>query len=335
VEEQEEEMDQVMAEVTTVQQDNQEREYNMFEKVGLEEKEALHLQADQELLRVKMINDISVDKDINGKALGDYEIEMIGSTMSEDRDGEAIDIKAWDLKNFKKNPVILPQHDYRKPAIGKATSIKVKDGKLVFKIEFPEDGINPEADIYRKLYKSGFMNSSSVGFIPKTWVDGDGKKSPFRTFTKVELLELSLVSVPSNPTALMSAKSKGIVSDDELKSIGFDVEDVEEKSSDPNLLINDEHMVQHSQIMEFIGGVKDTFSAIDKRLTFIEGFIEGSKKSALLEETDETSTIEVDSYVKELLCGKPLVKSNDEVSTGKVNLKDVLTKKSLKDILKG
>jgi len=298
----------------------------MFKEVGLEEKEALHLQADQELLRVKMVNEVSVEKDINGKALGEYEIEMIGSTASEDRDGESIDVKAWDLKNFKKNPVVLPQHDYRRPAIGKAKSVKVVDGKLVFKIEFPEEGINPEADIYRKLYKSGFMNSSSVGFIPKEWVDGDGKKSPYRTFTKVELLELSLVSVPSNPTALMSAKSKGLVNDADLKSIGFEIEEkeVETKQDDPNMLLNDTHMTYHEEMRAFMVGVKE-------RLTFIEGYIQGqSSKGANLEEEAEVLTIDVDSYVKDLLCAKPMAKSNEQVKTEEV--KEI---NSLEKLIKG
>src|SRR5690606_10009508 len=107
----------------------------------------------------------------------------------------------------------------------------------------------PEADMYRKLYKAGFMNSSSVGFIGKEWVDGDGKTSPFRKFTKVELLELSLVSIPANPEAITQAKS--ILNDAEVKFL-----EVEEKSTDPNLILNDEHVKQHSEIMEFIEDAK-------------------------------------------------------------------------------
>jgi HK97 family phage prohead protease len=151
---------------------------------------------------------------------------MVGSTADMDRDRESISCEAWDLKNFKKNPVILPQHDYRQPAIGKATSVKVKDGQLTFKIQFPDEGINPVADIYRKLYKGGFMNASSVGFIPKKWEDGDGtKNSPFRTYTEVELLELSLVSVPANPNALAGEKGiqaavkKGVLTGDDVKAL--------------------------------------------------------------------------------------------------------------------
>ena len=278
-----------------------------------------------ELYRVKMVNEILTEKDYEGKELDEYTIEMIGSTASVDRDGEAIDPNGWDLKAFKKNPVVLPQHDYRKPPVAKATSVKVVDGKLMFKIQFPQEGTSQEADTYRKLYKSGFMNASSVGFAPKEWVDGDGKKTPFRKFTKQELLELSLVSVPANSDALVTAKSKGLVNDEDLKSIGFEIE---EKSDDPNLLLNDEHMKLHAQTSEFIANA-------DKRLTFIEGFITGISKE---KEVEETSAILVDekknntiSYIGSLLRGDH-AKSNETVSTDDLSF---LREQSIKNILKG
>ena len=65
------------------------------------------------------------------------------------------------------------------------------------------------ADVYRKLYKGGFMRASSVGFIPREWKIGQNDKDPRRTYTKAELLEISLVTVPANPNALMSAKGLG------------------------------------------------------------------------------------------------------------------------------
>lgn len=286
----------------------------------------------QEVLALKMVNEISVDKDIDGKALGDMEIEMIGSTESLDRDGESIALDAWDIKQFKKNPIILPQHNYSRPAIGKAKDVRIKDGALVFKIEFPEDGINPEADTYRKLYKAGFMNASSVGFIPKTWEDGDGKKTPFRKFTKVELLELSLVSVPSNPTALMTAKSKGIVNDAELKSIGLEI-----KSDDPNLLVNDNHMKAHAEMAEYMDELEEQLNEIGMRLTFVEGFISGIGKSVNEVKEEDNVTLK---YISDVLCGDPEAKCTDGVSTDEAvvvekSLSEVLKEKSLKSFLKG
>ena len=159
------------------------------------------------------------------KSVADDELVMIGSTADQDRDQEVIKPEAWDLKNYKKNPVILPAHDYRQPAIAKATAVKVKDGKLEFKIKFPPEGVNPVADVYRKLYKGGFMNASSVGFIPVKWETGDGVKNPYRTYTDVELLELSLVSVPANPSALTEqngikeAVSKGVLTGKDIKTL--------------------------------------------------------------------------------------------------------------------
>jgi len=149
-------------------------------------------------------------QEVEVKGVSDNEnmIEIIGSTEGVDRDGEVLAMEGWDLKNFKKNPVVLESHNYWEPAIGRAR-VQVKDKKLMFKIEFPPEGVHPRADLFKKLYKMGFMKASSVGFIPKNWELGDGDKTPRRTFTEQELLEISLVTVPSNPEALL--QEKGIV----------------------------------------------------------------------------------------------------------------------------
>lgn len=258
-----------------------------------------------ELLRYDMGVEVKAFEDSEGKKLSDHEIEMIGTTSNEDRHGESISIEAWDLKAYKKNPVILAQHDYTKPPIGKAVEISVKGEKMVFKIQFPEEGINPEADIYRKMYKSGFMNASSVGFIPKKWVDGDGKSSPIRKYTKAELLELSLVSVPANSEAIVVGRSlveKGILSESEAKSVGFAVsDDPVVKGDDPMAMITGEMDMKVEECMK-------RMDALEARVLFIEGFISGLGKSSVVEETR--------SFIKELLVPKRTEKQSlkDEVS---------------------
>ncbi len=139
------------------------------------------------------------------KSVGENEIEMIGSTENVDRDNEVLKLDGWDLKNYKKNPVVLPAHMYWEPAIGRA-KVRIDDKNLVFRIEFPPAGINPIADIYKGLYKGGFMKASSVGFIGQDWKWGEKEEEPRRTFLKQELLEISLVSVPANPNALLTEK---------------------------------------------------------------------------------------------------------------------------------
>lgn len=164
-------------------------------------------------------------KEMEVKGVGDYEILMTGSTEDQDRDGEVVLVDAWDLKNYKKNPVVLAMHDYRQPAIARAKKIIKVDKKLQFLIEFPKEGTYEVSDVYRKLYKGGFMNASSVGFWPKAWEDGDGKKTPYRTFKDTELLELSLVTVPSNFNALAEqrgikeALAKGVLTEKDIATL--------------------------------------------------------------------------------------------------------------------
>jgi len=127
------------------------------------------------------------------------EIVGIASTELEDRHGEVIKQDGWDLKLFKDNPVILASHQYQDFPIGKATSIRVKDNKLIFKAVFSEK--TEKAKEAFNLIKEGILNAFSVGFIPKEW---DKKKS--NVITKAELMEISVVSIPANPQAVVTAK---------------------------------------------------------------------------------------------------------------------------------
>lgn len=153
-------------------------------------------------------------------------LRFIGSDATPDRDGDTIDPKGWDLTNYNQNPVFLWAHDYSIPPVGKSTKTWLEKGKLMFDIKFPEKGIYPFADLVYNLYKGGFLNATSVGFIGKEMVardDEDVKDLPEwrrgAKFLKQELLELSAVPVPSNPAALQQAKSLGAVTEDEYTSL--------------------------------------------------------------------------------------------------------------------
>ena len=136
-----------------------------------------------------------------GVDIDNFTIEAIFSTKNEDRHGDVVE-QNWDLKMFKKNPVILNSHSYgdATEVIGIGQGLSVKTGKLEGKIKFAVKE-NPKAKIIFDLYAGGFLNAFSVGFIPKEFDDKG-------TILKSELLEVSAVSVPSNAYAL--AKQKGI-----------------------------------------------------------------------------------------------------------------------------
>ncbi len=157
----------------------------------------------------------------------------IASTDVMDRQGERVSQEGWDLKNFKKNPLLLWGHDHSKIAVGNAKNIHIErtGGKprLVFTPVFHDK--TEDARALGALYEEGWMNSFSVGFIPK---DMDGATS---TYLKQELLEISACNVPANPEAtVMAMKSlkKAGITDKTMTDLGLKV--APEKVEEPKVL---------------------------------------------------------------------------------------------------
>jgi HK97 family phage major capsid protein len=136
------------------------------------------------------------------KDLGNGIMEAIISSEALDRHGEKLDMKGLNVRNYMKNPIMAPFHNYDKPSVGRTLKLtKTKDGKLIAKFEWAKDQ-NPEARILHDLYRDKFQFAFSIGFMAEE-VDGN-------VFTKSEMLEFSPVLVPANPEALLYAKKKGI-----------------------------------------------------------------------------------------------------------------------------
>ena len=130
----------------------------------------------------------------------DRQIRVVASDGSVDRMGDILEPSGAELDDFRRNPVVLAQHDVNQP-VARCKSIKAEADKITALIEFPAAGVSELADEYCRLYKSGILNAVSVGFLPLDW-----KPLPHsggRRYTRWELLELSLVSVPANANALV------------------------------------------------------------------------------------------------------------------------------------
>lgn len=163
----------------------------------------------------------------------DRTLRFIGSTETPDRDGDVISADGWELNNYLANPVFLWAHDYNVPPIGKAVRVWVQNKQLMFDIKFPSADIYPFADTIYKLYRDGYLTATSVGFVGKSATERDDaavQGAPSWQvgvkFTRQELLELSAVPVPSNPTALQTAKAKGYITATDQKYLEID-DDVE------------------------------------------------------------------------------------------------------------
>lgn len=175
----------------------------------------------------------------------------VASTAVEDRHGEVVSLEGWDLKNYKKNPVLQWAHDHTVPAIGVAKNIRIdgvgKKARLLFEPVFHE--YTEQAKALKKMVEEGIINSFSVGFRPLE-VDGN-------TYTKQELLEISLVNVPANPEARMLAYKSlhdAGFSTEVIKQVGAFVEQA--AKDDEIAELKEVVLSQGQQIEELVKGLK-------------------------------------------------------------------------------
>lgn len=177
------------------------------------------------------------------------------STRDMDSDAEVLVPNGVILDEFLKAPQVLECHDYHKPPIGKDEWIRADEYGLKAKTVYAPTERGKE---YWTLRKGGFLNTSSVGFVPVSWVEkGEpdfdikamelAKKWPEfaerqsevqRITTKWLLLEHSDVPVPCNRNALTLAVAKGelAISDDMKKDLELveDEADAEEDDEKPD-----------------------------------------------------------------------------------------------------
>lgn len=129
---------------------------------------------------------------------GDYiTIRGMASTKDTDRVGDIMAPECWTkggLDDYKKNPMILFNHNYDKP-IGKATEFNITDDGLEITANISK------ADPYvAKLIEDGVLSAFSVGFRAK---EADYISETGGLLIKdAELFEVSVVSVPANQSAL-------------------------------------------------------------------------------------------------------------------------------------
>ena len=134
-------------------------------------------------------------------------VSFVASSAAPDRYGDIIDQKGWILENYKKNPVVLLNHDSNQLPIGKG-NVYIRNDKLTIDVEF--DSEDPRAKEVERKAKKGFMNAVSVGFRPlesksRSELSEDNKYYGQRGmyYSKAELLEVSIVTIPANGEATM------------------------------------------------------------------------------------------------------------------------------------
>jgi HK97 family phage prohead protease len=154
------------------------------------------------------------------------------SDMTLDRDQERIDPSGWDLKEYRKNPIVLWGHNMWEPAIGVMKNVKrprEEKGQLTGTVVFDESGNDPLAMKVASKVRQGILSKGSVGFRTKKIEilddDKDGAKLIHR---KQELVEFSIVNYPSNPNAQVQA---GAEADERKNYVEYLMQDLKNRET--------------------------------------------------------------------------------------------------------
>ena len=160
----------------------------------------------------------------NKKGSKSLKIAGYANTIVKDRAGDVVTAQAWakGVENYRRNPVLLYQHKHENP-IGRVEKITV-DKKGIF-VEAAVSKAAEKNHGVQTLIKDGALKSFSVGFRVK-----DGKynrEDDSMMITDVELLEISVVSVPCNQDSLFSIR-KSFDSENDYKEFVKSFEDADE-----------------------------------------------------------------------------------------------------------
>ena len=148
---------------------------------------------------------------------------FIASTDAEARDGDILDQATWRLGDYLANPVILDNHDMRS-VVGRSTRVGVEPVGLTVDVQWDTADVNPRGQLVAHQHDAGFRRAVSVRWIPGRTVKrnelptddprySEGKviRTPWGDVPQVgrvmydnTLLEVSSVSVPSDPHALQT-----------------------------------------------------------------------------------------------------------------------------------
>ena len=228
-------------------------------------------------------------------------IEGFANKATIDRGDEIIATDAWDLDNFKKNPVILFNHGLDTlggTPVGRATHVKETDDGLFIKVRMSNSQA-PGISMVRDLVEERILKAFSVGFDPKETdsLDVDGKT--VRKITKAELFEVSIVGVPMNQDSVFELSPKML----ESQSM---------------------HQIK-SAYLKARGSVK----ALEIENTFVDG----QDRKATIEQVAEKLGIEV-LDVKDMLAGNEEVSEEVyEAFIGDTKSKDPPAEKTLEEEL--
>jgi HK97 family phage prohead protease len=132
------------------------------------------------------------------------EADIIASTGEIDAYGERVDPAGIDLTRYAQNPVVLFGHNSYGLPIGHSRNVRVDGDALRATVRFVDASANELAErVYQGVLQKS-IRGVSIGFRSKSSrvEEIDGRSVPVHT--AVELVEISIVTLPANPSAVVT-----------------------------------------------------------------------------------------------------------------------------------
>ncbi len=165
----------------------------------------------------------SLDKD-SVKAIdeGNGILEAIITTSDVDRYNENIITSGIDTTNYMTNPVVLYGHDYYNFPVGKTLKLTQMKNKIKAQFQLAVEEYDFAATLY-KLIQNGFINAVSIGGRVLEWSED------YKSIMKMEMVEFSVVAIPANPSALITARDFQGATGKSAEQIRTEIEDMSQK----------------------------------------------------------------------------------------------------------
>lgn len=211
-------------------------------------------------------------------------ITVIMSDETLDRHGDVLPIDQWDLTKFLLSPRMLVDHNHEVSSIvGRWENTRIEGNKLMADAKF--HNFTELAVAVKKMVENDFLDTVSVGFIPKGPTEDGGKES-------FELIETSWVTVPANPSArtvkdLLSKQTP----EEQVAKVKTFIGEKDEEAEPVSENDEAEEIKEVISSVEQFKEISDNTEVVACTYTFISGLV--ADREALTKLTsDETKKVE-------------------------------------------
>ena len=149
------------------------------------------------------ISDVGLEADRAIEAIINSEIVAL--------DGHIVRTAGIDTSDYEVNSQLLFAHDQESLPVGRGTRVWKDATLLRGRFQFATADEYPFADTVYKMIRGQYLQSVSMSWFPIEYRSLKDRKNPDGLeFIRSKLLEVSVVPVPSNPQALITARDAGI-----------------------------------------------------------------------------------------------------------------------------